>query len=85
MKFKTIDGNSLPIFSVEHYRFYKLRMEAHLSAVHDKMWTVITEGPIKITIPRTALNVVEGTALGDAMPKPRDELTTDQIKQINLD
>ncbi|KAL8499105.1 hypothetical protein ACS0TY_022176 [Phlomoides rotata] len=37
----------IPLFSVESYDLWKIRIEAHLASLHDRMWEVITDGPIQ--------------------------------------
>ncbi|XP_031127499.1 uncharacterized protein LOC116029588 [Ipomoea triloba] len=36
------------MFNFDKYDKWKVRMHAHLSVIHDEMWDVITDGPIKI-------------------------------------
>ncbi|KZT75420.1 hypothetical protein F511_47555 [Dorcoceras hygrometricum] len=61
--------NQIPLFSRDDYDDWKIRMqahlaamddEAHLAAMDDEMWTVITEGPLKIMKPNLAVAVTNG-------------------------
>lgn len=83
MSFKGIDSKVLK-FSLEHYDFWKFRMEAHLSSIHDLMWDVITDGPIQIMKVNNFANREDGVETGGLIPKPRSEMTNDELKQINL-
>ncbi|XP_019153476.1 PREDICTED: uncharacterized protein LOC109149937 [Ipomoea nil] len=59
-------------------------MQAHLSAIHDKMWDVISESPIVVMMVNTEA-AAQG-ADGEAMiPKPKSQLTSDEKARANLD
>lgn len=58
-------------------------MQAHLSTMHDEMWYVIKDGPIKIMKVKT-------TTRGDLdaphmFEKPKVEYTFDDRKRVNID
>ncbi|KAL8487884.1 hypothetical protein ACS0TY_024254 [Phlomoides rotata] len=40
--------SKVPMFSVEEYDDWKIRMQAHLSAMNYEMWSIIEDGPILI-------------------------------------
>ncbi|KZV39374.1 hypothetical protein F511_43706 [Dorcoceras hygrometricum] len=46
--------NKIPMFSKEDYDDWKIRMQAHLAAQDDDMWSVIIEEPMKIMKPNLA-------------------------------
>ncbi|XP_075504464.1 uncharacterized protein LOC142541895 [Primulina tabacum] len=52
--------NKIPIFSKEDYDDWKIRMQAHLAALDDDMWYVITNGPMRILKVNTAEIITEG-------------------------
>ncbi|XP_073130813.1 uncharacterized protein [Henckelia pumila] len=61
----------------------KIHMQAHLSALDDDMWFVITDGPLEIT----KVNIVV-TLSGGApqyIEKPRIEWITEDKKKANMD
>ncbi|KZV58688.1 hypothetical protein F511_18004 [Dorcoceras hygrometricum] len=41
----------------EDYDDWKIRMQAHLAALDDEMWVVLTEGPLKIMKPNLAFAI----------------------------
>ena len=52
--------NNIPMFSKENYDDWMIRMQAHLAALDDDMWYVITDGPMKILKLNTVTNTMEG-------------------------
>ncbi|KZV29982.1 hypothetical protein F511_19744 [Dorcoceras hygrometricum] len=54
--------NKIPLFSRDEYDDWKIRMQAHLAAMDDEMWNVITDGPLKIMKPNLAFSVSNGEA-----------------------
>ncbi|KAL8542595.1 hypothetical protein ACS0TY_003468 [Phlomoides rotata] len=40
--------SKVPMFSAEDYDDWKIRIQAHLSAMNDEMWSVIEDGPLVI-------------------------------------
>ncbi|XP_075520556.1 uncharacterized protein LOC142553900 [Primulina tabacum] len=58
-------------------------MQAHLAAQDDDMWYVITDGPLKILKPNTAVAVTEGAP--QMVEKSRSEWTSEDKKKANLD
>ncbi|KZV52876.1 hypothetical protein F511_15025 [Dorcoceras hygrometricum] len=58
-------------------------MQAHLAAMDDEMWNVITDGPLKIMKPNLAFSVSNGEA--QFLEKARHEYTNDDKKKDNLD
>lgn len=87
MSLKNHDSHEVPKYSLENYDIWKFRMEAHLSSIYDMMWDVFTNGPIQIMKVKNFANGEDGVETGGLIPKPkpRSEMTTDKIKQINLD
>ncbi|XP_073133744.1 uncharacterized protein [Henckelia pumila] len=58
-------------------------MQAHLSALDDDMWFVITDGPLIITKVNTAISISSGGP--QYIEKPRVEWTAEDKKKENLD
>ncbi|XP_073137871.1 uncharacterized protein [Henckelia pumila] len=58
-------------------------MQAHLSALDDDMWFVITDGPLEITKVNTVIALSGGGP--QYIEKPRIEWTADDKKKANLD
>ena len=52
--------NKIPMFTKEDYDDWKIGMQAHLAALDDDMWYVITDSPIKILKLNTTTNTLEG-------------------------
>ncbi|KZV55094.1 hypothetical protein F511_07480 [Dorcoceras hygrometricum] len=75
--------NKIPMFSKEDYDDWKIRMQAHLAAQDDDMWSVITHGPMKIM----KINIAFGTTDGASkyVEKRRHEYTNEDKKKVNLD
>ncbi|XP_031124231.1 uncharacterized protein LOC116026944 [Ipomoea triloba] len=59
-------------------------MQAHLSAIHDEMWDVITGGPIKILQVKPNRIPTDPTS-PEMIPKEKSLLTTEERTQVNLD
>ncbi|XP_075475692.1 uncharacterized protein LOC142509651 [Primulina tabacum] len=72
----------VPMFSKEDFDGWKIRMKAHISAQDDDMWFVITDGPLKILKPNTAIAVTEGAP--QMLEKQRSEWTSEDKKKENL-
>ncbi|KAL6534145.1 hypothetical protein OROHE_013070 [Orobanche hederae] len=72
----------LPVFSLDEYDLWKIRMQAHLSSIHDDMWTIIEEGPFIFEKD----NLPEEIAVGKPakIPKKRTEMTSEERKLVNL-
>ncbi|KZT75483.1 hypothetical protein F511_47495 [Dorcoceras hygrometricum] len=75
--------NKIPLFSRDEYDDWKIRMQAHLAAMDDEMWNVITDRPLKIMKPNLAFSVSNGEA--QFLQKARHEYTNDDKKKANLD
>ncbi|XP_073138774.1 uncharacterized protein [Henckelia pumila] len=75
--------SKIPMFSKEDFDDWKIRMQAHLSALDDDMWFVITDGPLAITKVNTAIALSGGGP--QYIEKPRIEWTTEDKKKANLD
>ncbi|KZV32011.1 hypothetical protein F511_32513 [Dorcoceras hygrometricum] len=65
--------NKIPLFSREDYDDWKIRMQAHLAALDDEMWVVLTEGPLKIMKPNLAFAISNGEP--QFLEKARHEYT----------
>ncbi|KAL6521086.1 hypothetical protein OROGR_017655 [Orobanche gracilis] len=76
--------NKVPMFSVNEFDDWRIRMEAHLAAMHEEMIFVIQEGPIKIMKVNPAARI-EGQPHAEMLEKDRDQWTTDDRKRANLD
>ncbi|KZV52042.1 hypothetical protein F511_42129 [Dorcoceras hygrometricum] len=79
----SISHNKIPLFSREEYDDWKIRMLAHLAAIDDDMWYVITEGPLKIMKPNLAVAITSGEP--QFLEKSRPEYTNEDKKKANLD
>ncbi|XP_073136841.1 uncharacterized protein [Henckelia pumila] len=75
--------SKIPMFSKEDFDDWKIRMQAHLSALDDDMWFVITDGPLEITKLNTAIALSGGGP--QYIEKPRIEWTAEDKKKANLD
>ncbi|KZV15608.1 hypothetical protein F511_39591 [Dorcoceras hygrometricum] len=71
------------MFSKEDYDDWKIRMQAHLAAQDDDMWSVITDGTIKIMKENTSIAISAGAP--EWVEKRRYEYTTEEKKKSNLD
>ncbi|XP_073133380.1 uncharacterized protein [Henckelia pumila] len=75
--------STIPMLSKEDFDDWKIRMQAHLSALDDDMWFVITDGTLAITKVNTAVALSGGGP--QYIEKPRIEWTTEDKKKENLD
>ncbi|KZV44301.1 hypothetical protein F511_26209 [Dorcoceras hygrometricum] len=75
--------NKIPMFSKEDYDDWEIIMQAHIAAQDDDMWSVITDGPMKIMKVNTAIAISEGAP--EYVEKKRDEYTNEEKKKANLD
>ncbi|XP_073137181.1 uncharacterized protein [Henckelia pumila] len=75
--------SKIPTFSKEDFDDWKIRMQAHLSALDDDMWFVITDRPLAITKVNTAIALSGGGP--QYIEKPRIEWTAEEKKKANLD
>ncbi|KAL8542500.1 hypothetical protein ACS0TY_003386 [Phlomoides rotata] len=71
------------MFSAEDYDDWKIRMQAHLSAMNDEMWSIIEDGPIVIEKPNTSNDLTTKTV--QVIPKPKKEWTDEDKRRANLD
>ncbi|KAL8556056.1 hypothetical protein ACS0TY_003745 [Phlomoides rotata] len=71
------------MFSGEEYDDRKIRMQAHLSAMNDEMWSIIEDGPIEIQKPNISND--QTTVTDQIIPKPKKEWTEDDKRRANLD
>ncbi|XP_073020393.1 uncharacterized protein [Primulina eburnea] len=75
--------SKVPMFSKEDFHDWKIRMKAHLEAQDDDMWFVITDGPLNIIKPNTAISITDGAP--QMLKKPRSECTGEDKKKANFD
>ena len=74
----------VPMFTVEKYNTWKLRMKAELGSIHEDMWRIITDGPHIPMKVNTATNVTE-TGVDQLIPKELADFTPEDKKLYNLD
>ncbi|XP_073035280.1 uncharacterized protein [Primulina eburnea] len=75
--------SKVPMFSKKDFDDWKIRMQAHLAVQDNDIWFVITNGPLKIIKPNTAIAVTEGAP--QMLQKQRSEWTSEDTKKSNLD
>ncbi|KAL8536698.1 hypothetical protein ACS0TY_012042 [Phlomoides rotata] len=75
--------SKVSMFSAEDYDDWKIRMQAHLSAMNDEMWSVIEDEPLVIMKSNTANEQTSETA--QIIPKPKNEWTEEDKRRNNLD
>lgn len=70
------------LFGLDKFDDRKIQMKAHMSALHDKMWDVITGGPIQIM----KFNIAYLLYPNDEqyIPKPKMEWTFEDRTRNNL-
>ncbi|KZT75915.1 hypothetical protein F511_47060 [Dorcoceras hygrometricum] len=71
------------MFSKEEYDDWKIWMQVHLAAQDDDMWSVITDGPMKIMKANTAFALFDGVR--EYVEKKTNEYTNEDKKKANLD
>lgn len=71
-------------FNLDKFDDWKVRMQTHLSAIHDEIWDVITSGPIEI-LEVNPNRVAEGPGAAEMRPKAKSSLTTEERTHANLD
>ncbi|XP_073130083.1 uncharacterized protein [Henckelia pumila] len=82
----------IPMFSKEDFDDWKIRMQAHLSALDDDMWFVITDGPLTITKFNTVVALSGGNkkkenldnVAKDILYKTLDKNTFSKIKTCKI-
>ncbi|XP_031127580.1 uncharacterized protein LOC116029672 [Ipomoea triloba] len=72
------------MFKLDKFDDWKVRMHAHLSAMHDEMWDVITDGPIQILQVNPNRIPTDPTS-PEMIPKEKSLLTTEERTRVNLD
>ncbi|KAL8528794.1 hypothetical protein ACS0TY_006308 [Phlomoides rotata] len=75
--------SKVPMFSVEDYDDCKIRMQTHLSAMNDEMWSIIEDVPIVIEKPNTSNDQTTETV--QVIPNPKKEWTDEDKRRVNLD
>ncbi|VFQ90257.1 unnamed protein product [Cuscuta campestris] len=76
--------HSLPKFSLLGYDDWKIMMEAHLYALHDCMWMVLEDGPLKIQMENPERNPATPDVV-QYIPKPKEKWDDRDCKKHNLD
>ncbi|XP_019151906.1 PREDICTED: uncharacterized protein LOC109148626 [Ipomoea nil] len=71
-------------FSLSKFDDWKVRMQAHFSAIHDEMWDVICTGPITVMMVNTNA-AAQGAGAEPMIPKPKAQLNSDEKARANLD
>lgn len=73
----------IAIFSVDEFDDWKIYMHEHLSAMHDEIWYVIENNPIKII--KVNIAAKWDPEAPQILEKPIAEYTPDDMKRDNLD
>ncbi|VFQ97991.1 unnamed protein product [Cuscuta campestris] len=76
--------HGLPKFSLLGYDDWKITMEAHLYALHDCMWMVLEDGPLKIQMENPERNPTNPDVV-QYFPKPMEKWDDRDCKKHNLD
>ncbi|VFQ74033.1 unnamed protein product [Cuscuta campestris] len=76
--------HGLPKFSLLGYDDWKIMMEAHLYALHDCMWMVLEDGPLKIQMENPERNPAAPDVV-QYIPKPKEKWDDRDCKKHNLD
>ncbi|VFQ66928.1 unnamed protein product [Cuscuta campestris] len=76
--------HGLPKFSLLGYDDWKIMMEAHLYALHDCMWMVLEDGPLKIQMENPERNPTNPDVV-QYIPKPKEKWDDRDCKKHNLD
>ncbi|VFQ73705.1 unnamed protein product [Cuscuta campestris] len=76
--------HGLPKFSLLGYDDWKIMMEAHLYALHDCMWMVLEDGPLKIQMENPERNLATPDVV-QYIPKPKEKWDDRDCKKHNLD
>ncbi|VFQ76183.1 unnamed protein product, partial [Cuscuta campestris] len=76
--------HGLPMFYVLGYDDWKIMMEAHLYALHDCMWMVLEDGPLKIQMENPERNPTNPEVV-QYIPKPKEKWDDRDCKKHNLD
>ncbi|VFQ69821.1 unnamed protein product [Cuscuta campestris] len=76
--------HGLPKFSLLGYDDWKIMMEAHLYALHDCMWMVLEDGPLKIQMENSERNPATPDVV-QYIPKPKEKWDDRDCKKHNLD
>ncbi|VFQ76887.1 unnamed protein product, partial [Cuscuta campestris] len=76
--------HGLPKFSLLGYDDWKIMMEAHLYALHDCMWIVLEDGPLKIQMENPERNPATPDVV-QYIPKPKEKWDDRDCKKHNLD
>ncbi|VFQ78685.1 unnamed protein product [Cuscuta campestris] len=76
--------HGLPKFSLLGYDDWKIMMEAQLYALHDCMWMVLEDGPLKIQMENPERNPATPDVV-QYIPKPKEKWDDRDSKNHNLD
>ncbi|VFQ77300.1 unnamed protein product [Cuscuta campestris] len=78
------DYNTLTYDALRGYDDWKIMMEAHLYALHDCMWMVLEDGPLKIQMENPERNPATPDVI-QYIPKPKEKWDDRDCKKHNLD
>ncbi|XP_031121070.1 uncharacterized protein LOC116024315 [Ipomoea triloba] len=73
------------MFNLSKFDDWKVRMQAHLSAIHDEMWDVITDGPIEIMMVNPNHAAEGGATAPEMITKPKPSYSPEERTRSNLD
>ncbi|VFQ92785.1 unnamed protein product [Cuscuta campestris] len=76
--------HDMPMFSLLGYDDWKIMMEAHLYALHDCMWMVLEDGPLKIQMENPERNSSNPDVV-QYIPKPKEKWDDRDCKKHNLE
>ncbi|XP_019171991.1 PREDICTED: uncharacterized protein LOC109167432 [Ipomoea nil] len=78
-------NRSRPVaFNLSKFDDWKVRKQAHLSAIYDEMWDLISGGPIVVMMVNTQ-KAAQGADPETMIPKPKSQHTSDEKTRANLD
>ncbi|VFQ67758.1 unnamed protein product [Cuscuta campestris] len=73
-----------PLIVIKCFDDWKIMMEAHLYALHDCMWMVLEDGPLKIQMENPERNPTNPDEV-QYIPKPKEKCDDRDCKKHNLD
>ncbi|VFQ79903.1 unnamed protein product [Cuscuta campestris] len=77
-------AQSIRVIKLRGYDDWKIMMEAHLYALHDCMWMVLEDGPLKIQMENPERNPTNPDVV-QYIPKPNEKWDDRDCKKHNLD
>ncbi|VFQ93362.1 unnamed protein product, partial [Cuscuta campestris] len=82
--YESIGTSNVTIDGLRGYDDWKIMMEAHLYALHDCMWMVLEDGPLKIQMENPERNPATPDVI-QYIPKPKEKWDDRDCKKHNLD